>query len=532
MAQISTDTMTEIDRKGVSFDRRAKQFTCRVGYSLDRDGKRVRCFQYLGDDPEQATAKHIELLKEWKWTKANWQEPVFDGITVKDFTRTGLPESIRDKAELDMPVFVKPEWRVQAMENLRTSAKTARTAMVDVLTAKVQKHANAMDEAKTFMQGFNGPTLPGEQDVMALLPAELRARVIAALQPSANDVLGLAADAQRVVLSKAKDMYLADMKARIGLPQDGIKPGTYANTERMLTLGLAIQSDGKPVLPGDRMLDTITREDLVSFKRAWLAKVAEKEITIRTAANYAKSVQFLLAWCYKRDRIVSRRINDLEDVFAFRDVNPVNVPNFSNVKDDLKAILKDAPERLKLYLLLGLNCGYYQGDIGNLKLSEVCEEGKDIFIKRKREKTSHQNDFVAVHYLWPETAALLQKHLAPKDAAQNPQGLALLNEDGKPLYRVTETAKTDNVQSSFWRTVQGVNETRSTKEQAPVAITFKSLRKLGATAVQHIGGQDVQKAYRAASIEGTDRFYVTADFSKLTAALKTWRKTLVAEGIL
>ena len=43
-----------------------------------------------------ATIKHIELVHEWNWTKAEWPR-------IKNVIRYGLPESIRDTAELDLP---------------------------------------------------------------------------------------------------------------------------------------------------------------------------------------------------------------------------------------------------------------------------------------------------------------------------------------------------------------------------------------------------------------------------------------------
>jgi hypothetical protein len=53
---------------------------------------------------------------------------------------------------------------------------------------------------------------------------------------------------------------------------------------------------------------------------------------------------------------------------------------------------------------LALNCGMYQSDIGHLLQSKIVERDGETFIIRGREKTSHQNDFKAMHCLWPETA--------------------------------------------------------------------------------------------------------------------------------
>jgi len=216
-----------------------------------------------------------------------------------------------------------------------------------------------------------------------------------------------------VTIEQAQVLYLADLRSRIGLPEDGIKPGTYRNAERFLRLALAVTvKDLKtdwavPAISPTAMLHEVGRDDLVAFKRAWLLKVTAGDIAKRTAANYCGAVQYFLAWCYRRDRIVSRRVPDLEQVFRFTDANPIRIADYTNEVPTIKAILAAASNRVKLYILLALNCGVYQSDIGAIKHSEIETVNAGTFIVRGRVKTSHQNDFRSSHFLWPETAALL-----------------------------------------------------------------------------------------------------------------------------
>ena len=76
-------------------------------------------------------------------------------------------------------------------------------------------------------------------------------------------------------------------------------------------------------------------------------------------------------------------------------------------------MLGAADERTELYLLLGLNCGFYAVDIGTL-----LKEGVDLGagrIKRKRTKTrDRSHDVPEVDYLlWRRTRDLLEKHWNP-----------------------------------------------------------------------------------------------------------------------
>lgn len=136
---------------------------------------------------------------------------------------------------------------------------------------------------------------------------------------------------------------------------------------------------------------------------------------------------------------------------------------------DVRAMLAAATPRFRLYLLLMLNCGLYQGDISELRRSEV-----DLVkgtITRQRSKTRGKGDVPTVTYaLWPETVKLLREFMASDGE------FALLNEDGKRLVRETLKAdgthsKTDAIRQAFDRL----------KEKVGVAGSIKLFRKTSAS---------------------------------------------------
>src|SRR5688572_27570064 len=104
MTATSTDnpTVPTLDRKGVSWDARARQFTCRVGYRFNAKGDRTRDFQYLTADPDDATVKHITLCKQWEADCNRWPGLV-------EVIRAGLPEALKG-ADLTKPIWIKEEW--------------------------------------------------------------------------------------------------------------------------------------------------------------------------------------------------------------------------------------------------------------------------------------------------------------------------------------------------------------------------------------------------------------------------------------
>ncbi len=91
---------------------------------------------------------------------------------------------------------------------------------------------------------------------------------------------------------------------------------------------------------------------------------------------------------------------------------------------EIKKVVRAAKGKLKLCLLLMLNCAYQQKDVSDLRDDEVdWSKGR---IRRKRSKTQNHEDVLEVDYkLWPETFALLQKYRSGKERV-------LLTQSGKP----------------------------------------------------------------------------------------------------
>ena len=102
----SNTNLPTLHRKGVIWDTRAKQFTCRVGYKLNNEAKRVRDFQYLGRDPDEATIKHIQLEREWEATKNRWDE-------IANNLHMILPDHL-EYANVSKPFWIDPEWEPKA----------------------------------------------------------------------------------------------------------------------------------------------------------------------------------------------------------------------------------------------------------------------------------------------------------------------------------------------------------------------------------------------------------------------------------
>jgi len=146
----------------------------------------------------------------------------------------------------------------------------------------------------------------------------------------------------------------------------------------------------------------------------------------RLSADYAQNVmntfRAFVRWAWRRKLLpnLPLTIDDADHTFTvhIKEIKPYTT-------DEITTLLQRASSRTKLYILLGLNCGFTQGDIATLVKSEIDLEAGTITRKRMKTKKS-KNVPIVCYPLWKTTNALLQEHCQPSGT------LALLNEDGGP----------------------------------------------------------------------------------------------------
>lgn len=331
-----------------------------------------------------------------------------------------------------------------------------------------------------------------------------------------------------VTLRQAKDKFLAFCKSRIGLAGGkGLKDCTCLHYSYDIEQTMRFIDAEKPLWQVGR-LDIETLVNRLMALPENLNKPGEK-ISIRTAVNYCKAFKKLIDWLDSREDSGWSKPKGTDAIFRFRGFNPIDIRPYTN--DELKAIVAAHPERFRLYPLLAINCGYYQIDIATLRHDHLVtiKDGKtiaiadirtfsgDVFIKRRRQKTLHQNDFETLCYLWPEVVELLRKYAAPMN---NTHGLVLLNENGMPLQR----KKTNNITNRFNRYKKDAGLARDCE--------FKQFRKTGATWIENRFDDRTARLYNAHAIGGELKRYAAQTFDGLTVALKAWREELRGAGVL
>lgn len=452
MTKASKRALRQLKLPSVRWSEQYRQFFVRIGYSRSRSGARQRAYFYLGDDERTAVEQAAVRKSAWRDVKRQ--------ARLKSESAPCWP------SERDAVVLAPSMADYSAPEFARAVARLHAEQTADALEL--------------------GPGLEGD---------------------------GAVNRKPRMRVEQVRDLYLEYRKGKVGIVAgQGIGEGTYTNECRNLKGGLS-------VLDQRMMIDVLGYAELERLRDDIFRRVdgdGDGGLSKRSANNYWGEVGRMLSWAHKQSTVPYRLPEDAADLLKarFRNPNPIRIARYDAAQ--LKTLLKGATDRQRLYVLLALNCGHTQIDVGSLRRDEVVEYEGRLSVMRRRSKTKHQNDFEALHTLWDETAVLLKS----KMAKSNKSGLALLSEAGTPLYRAKPHC---DIISDTYLALQ---------HAAEVDLPFKQFRKIGSTAIQRIGGDEARRLYKAGAVDSGDRVYVLDSYEKLTPHLLAWGEELRRDGVL
>jgi integrase len=106
--------------------------------------------------------------------------------------------------------------------------------------------------------------------------------------------------------------------------------------------------------------------------------------------------------------------------------------------DELRRMIAAAGVPLKAMILLGVNCGFGNADVGTLPLSALNLDSGSDFLSYPRPKTGIERRCP----LWPETVAALRAALAQRPTPKDPRdaGLAFITKYGGPWHKTADLA--------------------------------------------------------------------------------------------
>ena len=196
---------------------------------------------------------------------------------------------------------------------------------------------------------------------------------------------------------------------------------------------------------GNKEVSSITARVFDNFHGHLVERLEQSAFSQSYARDILASTKQLVRWCWETERLASIPRN-LEGRSIQIHVDLPAKGFFT--ADEVQNLLNGAVDRVKLYILLMLNCGMTQKDISDLQQSQV--DWRDGRIRRRRSKTKDSKSVPIVDYrLWKETFGLMKRFRS--DHGER----ALLNQNGAPLWSVTlvggRRKKTDAIKSAYYR---------------------------------------------------------------------------------
>ena len=473
----------------------------KIGYEHNRHGVRVRKWFYFkgqkaATPPAEVIADCVNKRREWEEIVANWTS-IAPRLVALD------PEE-----ELD---FTKPVWydreALNALEN-----PSARELEEIKKAQKVDAHYQAKDAVATLAEVAKWGENQGE--------------IIAALRSTGLLPKGILVPTRQPSIRQAITEYLTAQRKRIDLKVgDRIDVGTY-NTRRnnlLICLGLTIAADPQEkakIIDLNKPLVTLDNKDIDAIAHHWFQQPGD--VSRRTIANYFGGFRSFLKWAEEQDDLGFQSPKNTAHTLKIKSGNghtEVTATNYAILKD----VFKTAPDRVKMYALLGLTCGFYQTDICELLASEVEERDGETFITGYRSKENAENKeatkIKTTHWIPVELAKIMEAHKSGK----NEWGFYFLNRYAAPMFHEKIEGGKFNAVSHAW------------EKAAPKGPTFKQLRKWGWNEVQKYGkdkvciGETLAKRWAGQQGGGVSAAYRFGDYAPVIAAQKAWWKVLKKE---
>ena len=312
-------------------------------------------------------------------------------------------------------------------------------------------------------------------------------------------------------LSQSSGMLHAAMKAYIEwIKKDYFRPELGRITDHGRTITRQVETlmgrhEDKPL----STLDEATVEEMFRYWRQRpIRKGTTRPISKKSAENYIGELKRFFRWLHKCNDFDWRKPENFDEIKTKVDAAPgdkqrklVQVDTFS--LDELRLLNEYATPLERVFLLLGLNCGFGLAEIASLLVGEVVlfkghEErhqellgyqttNADSFIKRIRRK----NGVYGEHILFPQTVAAMQWALQrrSKHAEFQPESVLLLNDSGVPYNQPTKgNHRNQQVPNRFAVLIQRIK--KDGHPEFP-SLSFGKLRKTAGDLVRRFADGEI-----------------------------------------
>ena len=411
------------------------EYPRRIGWKHTKSNKLDQHKFRLGADLKEAKRREQKLLEFWERIEATCDRPpaVWTDFTLgiakqlaKGQRQIGIPRKPLDSPE----AYARYVHRVQKHYPMISFVAEDEEAYVDGATTNRARVHEQIDGLRTQIDGIE--TL------------HLRTGNISEFDLTPSDG----------TLHEAMRAYIAWVEKDYFRPELGRITANGRTKIRQVETLMTRHADVSLT-----RLDEDAVEEMFRFWRQRPLKLgSDKPITKKSAENYISELMRFLKWLHKSKQFDWRKPENFEEIKRRVDPTPheqqkrlVQVDTFS--RDELILLNKYATPLERVFLLLGINCGFGTAEVASLLIGEVilfqAHEARhqeilhytttnaDSFIKRIRRK----NGVYGEHILFPQTVEAMQWALNRRNKQPKPISDAplLLNEkDAQPYDRPTE----------------------------------------------------------------------------------------------
>lgn len=272
-----------------------------------------------------------------------------------------------------------------------------------------------------------------------------------------------------------------------------------------------------------RSLDDVNLSFLDNWLMAWKnrPKTAKGEMcSPETAKQVIKVIRYFVKWLHRSSDFSWTKPADYEVTPVTIRETPEELARSEKIvryrTEELSTLWEYAGPRERVYMLLGLNCGFGKREVSTLRIDQIdLEKGA---IHRRRTKTG----IWGLWKLWPETVAGLRWYLEEvRGDFDSPY--VFVSDRGKPFAEKTKGGNPNMCVANAW---DRLNKTVRKDFSDFRWLTFNKLRKTGASWMRRRYGKEIAEVYLSHGEWSEVDHYTDRRFQELRKALGRLRKCL------
>ena len=488
-----------------------------LGWKLTETGSRVQQRYYLGKDSEEAHRRNARLEELWAVIEGEAESPqsaIWTDTTLQIGMAVGGGEVVCHLAP-PLPLEGDDDFRAYAYLVEQYAKKYRMIAVLPADAEAYQRGKGIGDERKREVVRI-GRDVFGEANV---LEAETR------------------------TLHEAIDDYIANIKV------------TFLDVETRAVTGLGntqvkeakrLKQKHKDI-PLSRLDLTAIEGMITVWRNRPVSQKSGNPIRVKTAESHIKRLKNFLWWLHRQDKYRWRIPPEVErlavkvretDRETQQRARPQQVETYDVA--ELATLYKYALPLERVYLLLGMNCGFSIAEFGTLRLNQIFlrqKHGYDAllgyastpeqsWVKRVRIKTKVYGEFL----LWPETVQAIEWAIdrRRKQPGFGDDALLCLTERGLPFVGQTKGGNNSTRLSKHW--YGGLLDRVCKDYPGFKRLSPKCLRKTSGNMVREIAGGEIMAVFhcrgQAVRTDHLADVYSNRPFGKVFRAIEEMQARL------